>query len=69
MTQTRKYDNNALHRIAFLAANETADITALKVKSIGTRWLGGSNMHLQVYEWAYDEYFANAIIDEGAGNR
>ena len=63
MTQKRKYNNN---RIVFLAANETADITALTVKSIGTRGLGGANMHLQLDEWAYDEYFDNAIIDENA---
>ena len=67
MTHKRKSNNNALHRIIFLAANKTADIPALTVKSRGTRGLGGANMHLQLDEWAYDEYFGNAIIDEETG--
>ena len=67
ITQKRKSDNDDLHCIAYLAANEFADIPALTVKHIGTRVLGGANMHLQLDEWAYDEYFANAIIDEETG--
>ena len=67
MTHKRKSNNNALHRITFLAANKTADIPALTVNSRGTRGLGVANMHLQLDEWAYDEYFANAIIDEETG--
>ena len=50
MAQKRKSDNDALHHIKFLAANETADIPALTVKSIGTRGLDGANMHLQLDE-------------------
>ena len=64
MAQKIKSNNNP---IAFLEANETADIPALTVKSKGARGLGGANMHLQLNEWAYDEYFANAIIDEETG--
>ena len=65
MAQKIKSNNNP---IAFLAANETTDIPDLTVKSRGARGLGVANMHLQLNEWAYDEYFANAIIDEETGN-
>ena len=67
MAQKRKSDNDALHRIKFIAANKTADMPDLTVKIRGTRGLDGANMHLQLDEWAYDEYFANAIIDEETG--
>ena len=58
-TQKRKSNNEALHRIEFLVANKTSDISALTVKIRGTRGLCGTNMHLQLDEWPYDEYFAN----------
>ena len=61
MAQKRKSNND---HITYLTANETADIAALTVKIRGARGLGGANMHLQLYEWDYDKYFANAIIDE-----
>ena len=67
MAQKRKSDNDALHHIKFLAANKTADIPALTVKIRETRGFGGANMHLQLYEWAYEKYFANEIIDEETG--
>ena len=67
MTHKGKSNNNALHRITFLAANKTSDIPALTVNSRGTRGLGVATMHLQLDEWAYDEYFVNAIIDEETG--
>ena len=64
MAQKRKSNND---RIAFLAENETDDIPALTIKSRGAKWLVGVNMHLQLDEWTYDKYFANAIIDEETG--
>ena len=54
-------------RITFLEKNETADIPALTIKSRRAIGLGGADMHLQLYEWCYDKYFANAIIDEETG--
>ena len=66
MAQKIKSNNDC---ITFIAANKTADIPALTVKTRRTRGLGGANMHLQLDEWAYDEYFSNAIIDEETGNR
>ena len=36
----------------------------MTIKSRGAIGLGGANMHLQLDEWAYEKYFANAIIDE-----
>ena len=61
LAQRRKSNNDC---IVFLAKNETADITALTIKNRGAIVLGGANMHLQLNKWAYDKYFANAIIDE-----
>ena len=36
----------------------------MTIKRRGARGLVGASMHLQLDEWAYDEYFANVIIDE-----
>ena len=58
--QKRKPNND---HIAFFALNETADIPDLTIKRRGAIGMGGANMHLQLYEWAYDKYFSNAIID------
>ena len=60
----RKPNNDC---IAFLAENETAEIPALTIKRRASRGLGSANMHIQLYDWAYDKYFANAIIDEDTG--
>ena len=45
MAQKRESNND---RIAFIAANETADIPSLTVKIRETRRLGGTNMHLKL---------------------
>ena len=50
MAQKIKSDNDALRRIAFIAAKGTADIPVLTVKIRGTRGLGGADMHLQLDE-------------------
>ena len=39
----------------------------MTIKSKGARGFSGANMHLQLDKWAYDKYFANAIIDEETG--
>ena len=43
--QKRKPNND---RIAFIAENKTAEIPYLTIKRIGSRGLGGANIHLQL---------------------
>ena len=65
MTQLRKNEKDGLERIAALAATESATIPGL---SCGDgKYAGGyanANKFLQMEEWAFQQYFAGAIIDE-----
>ena len=57
-----------LERIAALAAQEQADVLDLTIGERKlTRGWALANHHLQMDEWAFEDYFAGAIIDETTG--
>ena len=69
LSQHHNDDQQQLHRILSLVANETATIPNLEVKRDRkvSRGLGHANETLQMDEWAYEDLFAGAIIDDVTG--
>ena len=57
-----------MHRIAALAATETATVPNLVISEGKLiRGWAQANQNLQLNEWAYKEFFAGVIIDEKTG--
>ena len=55
-------------RIACLSEKETASIPDLTINSSNmTKRLGRANTNLQLNEWAYQKFFAGAVIDDNTG--
>ena len=69
LRQQRIDDQNELHCIVALVANETADVPDLEINKRRTtaRGLGHANEALQMTEWALQDHFAGAIIDRATG--
>ena len=68
MQQLRDNEKDGLHRIAALAAKETALPPGLLMRnSKYSSGYGNANKNLQMEEWAYKEYFAAAIINASTG--
>ena len=78
MLQAKRPDaaNNSLHRIAALAATETAQVPRLAIQQ--KRYAQGyaaANLELQLKEWAVDQHnkwatkynFAGAVVDKETG--
>ena len=64
----KRNELEGLERIAALVATETAEIPGLPIsENKYKRGLASANRHLQMNEWAFDLYFAGAIIDEVTG--
>ena len=68
LQQLRANEKDDLHNIVMLAANETATVPEMHIKSdITKRGYAAANQHLQLDEWAYEQYFAGAVIDKKTG--
>ena len=68
LQEIRDNENVGLHRIAALAANETATIPNLAIlEGKLTRGWTKANQNLQLDEWAFQDCFAGAIIDKTTG--
>ena len=69
MRQQRIDDQESMERIVNLVAEETSTIPDVVVhpKRKTTHGLAAANQHLQMKEWAFDYYFAGAIIDKETG--
>ena len=69
MQQIRQNNQDGLHRIVALAANETAVVPGVEVNKHAkyARGYAGANQRLQLDEWVYD--FVGAIIDEKTGEK
>ena len=68
LSQLRQNEKDGLERIAALAAWETATVPDLSCRDQKyANSLSAANKHLQMKEWAFEAYFAGAIIDEVKG--
>ena len=72
LQQLRDNKKDGLHRIAALAAKETAEVPDLWVKSNKlANGLASANLSLQLNEWAYEgaSGFAGSVIDKATGKQ
>ena len=68
LSQLRQNEKNGLERIASLAAWESAVVPDLSCRDKKyANSLSAANNQLQMSEWAFEAYFAGAIIDEITG--
>ena len=68
LEQLRANEKDGLHRIAALAAKETALPPGILMQNAKyLRGYAAANKNLQIDQWAYKEHFAAAIIDEATG--
>ena len=66
--QLRRNEMDGLERVAALAASESAAVPDLALgTSKYSRGYAAANQHLQMDEWAFETYFAGAIVDEVTG--
>ena len=68
LEQLKKNEKDGLERIAVLAATETATISNILCKDSNfTRGWSNANNNLQMENWAFEQYFVGAIINEETG--
>ena len=69
MRQQRIDDLKHMSRIVNLVAEEESEVPDVVVnpRRKTSHGLAAANQHLQMKEWAFDYYFAGAIIDEETG--
>ena len=66
--QLKLNEKEGLERIAALAACESAEMPDFSItESKYKRGFAAANQHLQMDEWAFELYFAGAIVDEVTG--
>ena len=68
LQQIRGNEKEGLHRIAAVAAKEAASIPNLTISNSNlTKGWTKANQNLQLEEWAFQDYFADAIIVKTTG--
>ena len=68
LKQLRENEKNGLHRIAALAAQETAPWPGLNIRTHKlAKGMAGANLSLQLNKWAYEDLFAGAVLDHNTG--
>ena len=64
LQQLQDNEKDGLHRIAALAATETASMPNLNIKPHKlAKGMAGANLSLQLNEWGYEDLFAWTVLD------